>query len=163
VVDQFLKRHGFVGQRAELKSPEVSPSRRRAMPNRDTGCARTPVGSPTDHARRAVSTVKAHRLPADTQSVHSISRSQTSSKRIAPETPLPIDMPPPQVVPRKRSIHRKDDNHHSSVISTPTPHEHYGEGLAGDHSDRTRLSIRSSAKRHKWIDGIVAVCPLSSD
>jgi hypothetical protein len=173
------------------------------MPNRDTEGARTPVGSPTDHARRAVSIVKAHRLPADTQSFRSISRSQTPSNRVEPETPLPTDMPPPQLVtrrrsivtqsvhsfsrsqtplnrvapdrplsteelpprlvPRKRSIHRKDDNHHSSLISTPALHPHLGEGLAGDNSDRSRLSIRSSAKRHKWIDDIVAVCLSSPD
>jgi hypothetical protein len=67
-------------------------------------------------------------------------------------------MPPPQLIPLKRSTRDVPDDEEQHWTVTPMRGDRYeNSGLAGDEASRSRMTIESSGKRHKWIDDIVKV------
>jgi hypothetical protein len=67
------------------------------------------------------------------------------------------DMPPPQLVPQKRSARPLGDETPRSVLTPNSRNRFQDSGLAGDEDQRGRLTVESSGKRHKWIEDIVGV------
>lgn len=148
VVDQFLKRHGFVTKKEEnLPLLENSPLRRRlkiVQEGSARSLARSHLGQGT----------QSHRDSAPARDGSASRRHHTRLEEGYLEL---TSVPPPQLVPRKRLAL-------SEINDTPSrPANRIGRevfedsGLAGDEESRGRLTVESSGKRHKWIEDIVAV------
>ena len=146
VVDQFLKRHGFLNKKEEgLQVVEHSPLRR--------GLRTAHEGSPARSQLRQG--LQSH---YESGSVRDRSSSGRQHTRIEDEYPRsPSQMPPPQLIPHKRlALSNSEDTSRRKV--TPSRREVFeGSGLAGDEESRGRLIVESSGKRHRWIEDIVAV------
>lgn len=136
VVDQFLKRHGFVSKQQEGASLNAqSPLRPSSSENQPI--QREDPASVTARSDRRHTSV------------------QPESSR--PQTPS--TMPPPQLVPQKRSARALPGDDQHRMITPDRRNKSQDSGLAGDEVSRSRFTIESSGKRHQWIDDIVKVSP----
>jgi hypothetical protein len=151
VVDQFLKRHGFISKKEE------DPQKQDGTPRRS--CARTTQGGSARSPARSLSRQASER-DRETPAVRDGHISGRQDTRLEKECPrLSSQMPPLQLVPRKRPALSTT----GTPLSTTTPKNRNrrpfeDSGLAGDEDQRGRLTVESSGKRHKWIEDIVAVC-----
>lgn len=108
------------------------------------------------------------RLPSIRQSTprfeshHNIAAIQSGRSDVSIEQEYPrltANMPPPQIVPRKRQTLSAVDEVSRRSVTSSRSNQFDNSGLAGDEEERGRLTVESSGKRHKWIDDIVAVSP----
>ena len=148
VVDQFLKRHGFVSKKEEDLPLLEHSSLWRRLKTAQEGSARSLARSHLGQGTQS------HR---DSASARDGSMSRRHHTRLEEGYPELSSMPPPRPLPRKRlALAELDDTARRSV--TPTRREiSRDSGLAGDEESRGRLTVESSGKRHKWIQDIVAV------
>jgi hypothetical protein len=150
VIDQFLKRHGFVSKKEEELQRHDQTPRRKCMRTTQEGSARSPARSQRRQAPERDRGTPAARVAR---------MSGRQNERLEEEYPkLSSQMPPPQLVPRKRPALSTI----GTPLSTTTPNNRdrrtfEDSGLAGDEDQRGRLTVESSGKRHKWIEDIVAV------
>ena len=146
MVDQFLKRHGFINKKEEDLQEQDGTPRRNYMRTTQEGSGRLPARSQPRQAPER------HR---DSPAARDGSTSGRHHTRL--EHPRsPSQMPPPQLVPRRRpALSVVEDT--SSRKLTPNRRRFEDSGLAGDEQSRGRLTVESSGKRHKWIENIVAV------
>jgi hypothetical protein len=156
VVDQFLKRHGFISKKEEeLLGQNPSPLQK--------GSKTVQGGSARSPARSQLRQGPGRRH--DLSSVLDGSVSGRQHKRLEEDYPrLPSQMPPPQFIPRKRPALSEVANTPSRK-STPSNRNRgrfEDSGLAGDEESRGRLTVESSGKRHGWTEDIVAVCSFPS-
>lgn len=161
VVDQFLKRHGFVskqqeGALTEARSPLRRVSRASAAPSNSTPSIRSSTyrdagGFPRSSLNQPI-------RPEDSALVPTKSKQQRASVRPESSRPhTPSTMAPPQLVPHKRSARALPDDDQHRMITPDRRNKYQDSGLAGDELSRSRFTIESSGKRHQWIDDIVKV------
>jgi hypothetical protein len=149
VVDQFLKRHGFVS-----KSQEDVGNTQTSVLRESLKTARHPSARSPSESRRATSR---HQVLATTQDRIASEPHNTRTEQRG--TRSPSIMPPPRLVPRKRTALASVENTPSRAVTPGTDNGFEDSGLAGDDASRGRLTVESSGKRHRWIDDIVAVSP----
>jgi hypothetical protein len=145
-----LKRHGFINKKEEDPQKQDETPRRNYMRSTQGGSARSPARSQPRQAPER---------DRDPPAARDARMSGRQNERLEEEYPkLSSQMPPPQLVPRKRPALSTV----GTPLSTSTPNNRNrrtfeDSGLAGDEDQRGRLTVESSGKRHKWIEDIVAV------
>jgi len=154
VVDQFLKRHGFVNKQEGVRGVAQSPHRSGSRAARDSQRVAT-LGRSSILPRNT-------RLHPQSTSVPEVDNPNRSQARPEPSDARMLSPTPPlQSVSRKRPALSAIDNLPGHMM-TPTPRNRFEDsGLAGDEGSRGRLTVESTVKRHKWIENIVKVRPKS--
>lgn len=163
VVDQFLRRHGFIS-----KQQEDASTKGQSPLGRAPRACETP--SHISQSIRSSTYIDANRVPRSSvdQSIrpeHSGSVSASFKGRHASVQPessrphTPSTMAPPQLVPHKRSAKALPDDDQHRMITPDRRNKYQDSGLAGDELSRSRFTIESSGKRHQWIDDIVKASP----
>jgi hypothetical protein len=162
VVDQFLKRHEFVSKQQENKSikaqsPLKRVSRASEAPSSAVASLRSPAKPMTSQRPRSC----ANEALRPEYLASPFARFDGHHASVQPESSRPHTpsmMPPPQLVPLKRSTRDLPDDEQQQRTITPMRGNRYEDsGLAGDEGSRSRMTIESSGKRHKWIDDILKV------
>ena len=151
MVDQFLKRHGFVSKKEEDLQEQDQTPRRKDVRTTQEESARSPAISQLRQG------TERHRDAPAVRNGRVSGRHRTRLEQA--QSRSPSQMPPPRLVPLKRPPLSEVDNTPSRMI-TPNNRDRRtfeNSGLAGDEESRGRLTVESSGKRHKWIEDIVAV------
>ena len=161
VVDQFLKRHGIVSKQQEGASTKAqSPLRPRACETSSKIIPSKRSSTYPDANRVPRSSVNQPTQREDPASV--TARSNRRHTSVQPESSrphTPTTMPPPQLVPHKRSARALPDDDQHRMITPDRRNKYQDSGLAGDEVSRSRFTIESSGKRHQWIEDIVKASP----
>lgn len=145
-----MKRHGFISKKNEELQEQNGTPRRNCTRTTQEGSARSPA-----RAQRRQAPERDRETPA----VLDRSMSGRQDTRLGEEIPRsPSQMPPPQMVPRKRLALSAFEENPLRTVNPNRRRLFEDSGLAGDEDQRGRLTVESSGKRHRWIEDIVAVC-----